>query len=321
MAKSKKAEKRSAPKKAAKRKPHSSEPYLKLADAIMHPAKDQAERVSKKLAASHEAMKKLFEKPDPSERTSYAMEGLKKLPKVKSKLVKMTQPELEAASKTAESKTVAKRGIKFEARYPERIPEKPPEPEPPKIEVTVRSIYYDGQFLPALCFRKPGALHVPCVCGDPINGIRKFTIAAQQHDKSTVLQHGYGNFAAPYSPERFATHMKRIAAAAPVAPEARTMLLPYCPDIPSGPAMPLYPDQEQPSDDGTGAAVRVTRKLNGARKAPAGPSRTDGKELIRALAASAKLPPEKVRAKLRAAGMRAPYTDEAACRKALGVKT
>ncbi len=201
------------------------------------------------------------------------------------------------------------------ARYPERVPKPAPEPEQPKVEITVRSVYYDGQFLPALCFRKPGAMHVPCVCGDSVGGVRKFTIPATQHDKSTILQHGYGNFAAPYTPERFANHMRRIASAAPVTPEARALLLPYCPDMPSGPtpaAMPPPDDEAQP----------VTRRIapgNGSR-APSGPARTSGKELIRALAAASKLPPEKVRAKLRAAGMRAPYTDETACRKALGVK-
>ena len=74
------------------------------------------------------------------------------------------------------------------ARYPERVPKKEKEPEP-KIEVSVRSVYHDGQYLPALCFRKPGGLHVPCVCGDSVLGVRKFTIQVMQHDKSTVLQH------------------------------------------------------------------------------------------------------------------------------------
>jgi hypothetical protein len=203
------------------------------------------------------------------------------------------------------------------AAYPERAPVKPPEPEAPKIEVTVRSVYYDGQFLPALCFRKPGALHVPCVAGDSVNGVRKFTIPASQHDKSTVLQHGYGAFAAPYTPERFAGHMKRVAAAAPVpvAPEARALLLPYCPDMPAGPVTDAQP---APDDEAQPVARRIAPG-NGSR-APSGPARTSGKELIRVLAAASKLPPEKVRAKLRAAGMRAPYTDETACRKALGVK-
>ena len=242
----------------------------------------------------------------------------KKAAKRKPTVVKLTKPELVAESKR--QKTPVLRGVKFEARYPERMPEKPPEPEPPKIEVSVRSVYYDGQFLPALCFRKPGALHVPCVCGDSVNGIRKFTVSASQHDKSTILEHGYGNFAAPYTPERFAGHMRRIAGAAPITPEARALLLPYCPDMPFGPAPTLFPDREQPSDDAPDdASPAPVRKLNGARKAPAGPLRTSGKELIRALAAAAKLAPEKVRAKLRAAGLRAPYTDEAACRKALGV--
>lgn len=196
---------------------------------------------------------------------------------------------------------------KGKPRYPKRPPDKPPEPEAPKVEITVRSIYYDGQFVPSLCFRRPGQQHVPCVAGDSINGIRKFTVPLTQHDKSTILEHGYGALAAPYSPERFASHMRRIATAAPISPEARTLLLPYAPDMPAG-----------PSTDAPPLTVPVAALR--APKAPSGPSRTGGKELIRALAASSGLPPEKVRAKLRAAGMRAPYVNEAECRKALGVK-
>lgn len=200
------------------------------------------------------------------------------------------------------------------ARYPERVPKPPPEPEP-KIEVTVRSIYHEGQYVPSLCFRKPGALHVPCVCGDPILGVRKFTVQAMQHDKSTVLEHGYGNFSAPYTPERFAAHMRTLAGAAPITSEARALLLPYAPDMPSGPAglpVPAAPGDAQP----------VARAIasGSPSRAPSGPGRTSGKELIRTLAEQSKLPPEKVRAKLRAAGLRAPYNDETACRKALGVK-
>jgi hypothetical protein len=231
-----------------------------------------------------------------------------------------------AKSKKVEKRSAPKKAAKLvrkakppevkAARYPERVPKKPPEPEAPKIEISVRSVYYDGQYLPAMCFRKPGALHVPCVAGDSVNGIRKFTIAAPQHDKSTVLQHGYGNFAMPYTPERFAAHMRRIAGAAPITPEARALLLPYCPDMPLGPSpaeLPPPADEAQP--------VRARMQPGNGSRAPSGPARTSGKELIRTLAAAAGLPPEKVRAKLRSAGMRAPYTDETACRKALGVKS
>jgi hypothetical protein len=281
MEKRKKVEKRSAPKKAAKRKSHSSEPYLKLADAIMHP------------------------------------EGREKPVKRKSTVVKMTKSELAEESK--QQKAPVLRGVKFEARYPERIPEKPPEPEAPKQEISVRNVYYGGQHLPALCFRKPGAMHVPCVCGDPIEGVRKFTIPSSQHDKSPIVQHGFGAFAAPYSPERFARHMRTLAAAAPVTPEARTMLLPFVPDMPSGPAaLPgsLTAPDAAPDDEAQPVARRIA---SGTRpKAPAGPSRTDGKELIKRLGAAYGLPPEKIRAKLRAAGLRAPYTDEAACVAKLG---
>jgi hypothetical protein len=228
---------------------------------------------------------------------------------------KMARMILDDKPKKTKSPTLVK------PSYPERVPDKPPEPEAPKMEVSVRNIYHEAQYMPALCFRKPGAMHVPCVVGDPIGGIRKFTIPAVHHDKSTVLQHGFGAFAGPYSPERFASHMRRLASSAAITPEARALLLPYAPDMPTGPAV-ASPDRE--TLGGTGidspdAAERATRKLYGARKAASGPNRTSGKELIRTLATVAKLPPEKVRAKLRAAGLRAPYTDETACRKALGV--
>lgn len=271
MAKAKKVEKRSAPKKAAKQ--------------------------SARLKFAEKELNRLF----------------KKEPAKAKRLVKMTKTEL--ADESKRQKAPVLRGVKFEARYPERVPEKPAEPEAPKIEVSVRNVYYDGQYLPALCFRKPGALHVPCVCGDPVNGIRKFTIAAPQHDKSTVLQHGYGAFAAEYTPERFASHMRTIASAAPITPEARAMLLPYCPDMPLGPA-----PAELPAPDDDTQPVRARMQPGNGSRAPSGPARTSGKELIRMLADAAKLPPEKIRAKLRAAGMRAPYTSEPECRKALGLK-
>lgn len=265
MAKAKKLEKRSAPKKAVKVVPKSKYQegdYAKLADAIMNGIPKPT-------------------KPQPPPKNAY--------------IEKMGKPRPTAVSK------------------------KPPEPEAPKIEITVRSVYYDGQFLPALCFRKPGAMHVPCVAGDSTTGVRKFTIPASQHDKSTVVQNGFGVLAVPYPPDLFAKNMRRIAAGAPVSPEARTLLLPYVPDMPLGPltvAVPA-PDPE---------ALPVPRRIasgTGSRpaaKAPSGPARTSGKELIRTLAAAAGLPPEKVRAKLRSAGMRAPYTSEADCKRALGLK-
>lgn len=290
MAKAKKVEKRSAPKKAAK------------------PVKFVCKECREGRCTVHGTPKKPVpkRKPDPE---GYA------------KLAHAIMHGDAGGKKPAKKEEPTRAEKRLAARYPERIPEKPPEPEAPKIEITVRSIYYDGQYLPALCFRKPGAMHVPCVAGDPVNGVRKFTVAAAQHDKSPIVQHGYGNFAAPYSPEKFAAHMRRIAAAAPITPEARTMLLPYCPDMPHGPAaLPVAIGAGAATPDDEAQPVRSRTQPGNGSRAPAGPARTSGKELIRTLAAAAKLPPEKVRAKLRAAGMRAPYTDEGACRKALGVK-
>lgn len=292
MAKAKKVEKRSTPKKAVKK------------GSVARAVEATQRKKSERLEFAEKELDRLF----------------KNEPGKAKRLVKLTKTELAEESK--QQKTPVLRGVKFEARYPEREPKKPPEPEAPKIEVTVRTVYYDGQYLPALCFRKPGALHTPCVSGDPVNGVRKFTIPASQHDKSTILQHGYGNFAAPYTPERFAGHMKKLVTELhnppiPVQPEARSLLLPYCPDMPAGPAALPGAIGATPDAEAQPVARRIASG-NGSR-APSGPVRTSGKELIRTLADASGLPPEKVRAKLRAAGMRAPYTDEAACRKALDV--
>lgn len=234
----------------------------------------------------------------------------------KAAVKKVSKPRLKVAEQAA--------AALFKPSSAKRVPKKEPPPEEPKIEVSVRSVYYDGQFLPALCFRKPGAQHVPCVAGTTVTGVWKFTIPVSQHDRSVVLQHGFGNFAAPYSAERFAAHMKTVATTVGIVPEARALLLPYCPDMPSGQSAQLtdtiaYDAAAAAQKELSGAADRVA--VTARSRPPSGPARTSGKELIRVLAAASGLPPEKVRAKLRAAGMRAPYTDEAGCRKALGVKS
>lgn len=214
---------------------------------------------------------------------------------------------------TKESQKLRKKVEQAKARYPERVPK---DESKPKILISVRNVYHDGQYLPALCFRSPGALHIPCVAGDPVTGVYKFTINAMQHDKSTILQRGYGNFATEYPPQVFADHMRRIAATAPITPEARTLLLPYAPDMPSGPGPATVPAP----GDGSQPVARAIASRTGSRAGVSGPGRTSGKDLIRALAEQTKLPPEKVRAKLRASGMRAPYVNEDECRKALGLK-
>src|SRR6478752_1975694 len=166
-----------------------------------------------------------------------------------------------------------------------------PIPEAPKIQVSVRTVYYDGQWLPALCFRASDAKRVPAVCGDSILGIRRIEIDVLAHDKAEPVTHGYGNMAAPYPPERFAAHMRKLAQSAPVEPGARSLLLPLVPDFPLGrasDALAAIPTEtSEPS---------TTRALSAPKK-PAGPARTDGKDLIRALSAELNLPPEKVRAK------------------------
>lgn len=197
-------------------------------------------------------------------------------------------------------------------RYPEREPKPAPKPEEPKLQVSVRTVYYDGQHLPALCFRAADAKKVPCVIGDPVSGIRRIEIDVHAHDKAEPLVYGYGAMAAPYTPERFTLHMKKLAANAPVEAAARSLLLPYAPDFPVG----RQSDALAASDTETSEPST----LSAPKKPKSGPARTDGKDLIRALSAELNLPPEKLRAKLRAAGLRAPYTDESAVRKALGGK-
>lgn len=204
-----------------------------------------------------------------------------------------------------------------------------PEPEAPKVEVSVRNVYHDDQHVPALCFRTPGKNIVPAVVGDTLLGVRVIHISVVRHDKASPVTHGYGNYATSYTPERFAAHMKRyVLARAPITAEARTMLLPYAPDMPHGSPLPELPPSAsgssllgpymQPDSERPGIA-RDGYGLQRSQPRP-GPSRTCGKELIRSLSSATGLPPEKVRAKLRAAGMRAPYTNEEECRKALGVK-
>lgn len=185
-------------------------------------------------------------------------------------------------------------------------PKPPPEPEAPKVEISVRRVYHEDQWTPALCFRYPGAPLVPAVVGDPIAGVRLIRVTGYHHDKCSLVPHGPG----PYPVPRFLARMRELARVA-ITPEARTLLLPHVPDIASGPDPATLP----PSDP----AARPVAARAPSSKAPVGPSRTSGKELIRTLAEAAKLPPEKVRAKLRASGLRAPYVDEQACRKALGL--
>jgi hypothetical protein len=206
---------------------------------------------------------------------------------------------------------------KRRAKALETKPAPPPEPVKPKVEITVRTIYHDGQHVPALCFRTPEDPHVPAIIGDSVLGVRHLSITAKQCDKATPVEHG--PLKIPYPVERFTAHMKRLAASAPVTREARALLLPLVPDMPSGYTPPERIEPQAATDPGSTDAPPA-RTLSKPASVRSGPSRTCGKELIRALADASKLPPEKVRAKLRSSGMRAPYTDEAACRKALGLK-
>ena len=224
-----------------------------------------------------------------------------------------------------------------------KIQPKPLEIEPPikkahpLLTVDVRSIYYDGQYLPGLCFHSMGTPVAQVVVGSTVEGIRHFEINERHYSKSDLIEHGLGILRKPYPIELFAKHMRTLALnGVPVDDAAYGLLAPLIPDMP----MPKKEDPWLSADEATEKAVAaraarpapspapkpaqlaadVTVPRMPARMLAPGAYRTSGKELVRELAANAKLPPEKVRAALRAAGLRAPYTDAAACRKALGIK-
>lgn len=205
----------------------------------------------------------------------------------------------------------------------------------PQLDVTVRTIRHEDQFVPALCFRlSTDQSHATAIVGDRIGGIRAVRLSIREHDRADLTQHGHGTLAGPYPVALFARHMHTLAHnGATLTSEARELLTPLVPS-------PL-PTHSPPPDDPLGIAATL-RRVQTAKPRPAvqdpdppqrpverpkapktpqaalhGPSRLAGKELIRMLADEFGLPSEKVRAKLRAAGLRAPYTDEAACRKAM----
>jgi hypothetical protein len=190
-----------------------------------------------------------------------------------------------------------------------------------KTEVSVRDVYHDGQFLPALCFRKHGQPQVPALCGDQISGIRLFHIDVPTHDKSAPTMHGPSGLRAPYPVERFLAHMNKLAAdGAPIASDALQQLAralhPFPVARPHAIAAPPDAAERLPA---TGRRPDAANAPSAAVRSPNGANRTDGKELIRELSRVSGLPPEKVRAKLRASGLRAPYVDPDACRKAMAV--
>lgn len=203
------------------------------------------------------------------------------------------------------------------------IMQKPISPPEEKKEISVRSIYYDGQHLPALCFRTQRNL-VPCLCGNHIEGIRLFDIDLATHDRAALVMHGPSGLRTPYPVDRFLAHMNKLVAdGAPISDGALQAL---------GRALHPFPvARPHAIAAATDAADRLpaTGRRPDAENAPTKPvqppvarltpNRTDGKELIRELSRVSGLPPEKVRAKLRASGLRAPYTDPAACRKAMAV--
>lgn len=196
-------------------------------------------------------------------------------------------------------------------------------PEEPKTEISVRSVYHDGQFLPALCFRLTTSKTVPCIAGDRM-GINLFEIDALTHDKAEIVMHGPESLRIPYPTDRFLAIMNKLVAnGAMISSEALAALQRALHPFPvarphalasaaaaasTGPAaMPRPVPENAPGKPVQPPASRLT------------PNRTDGKALIYELSRESSLPPEKVRAKLRASGLRAPYVDPVACRAAMKV--
>lgn len=195
--------------------------------------------------------------------------------------------------------------------------------EPPKTEISVRSVYHDGQFLPALCFRSVDKKIVPCLAGDRM-GINLFEIDVISHDKSALVMHGPESLRVPYSTDRFLAFMNKLVAdGAAISTDAlaamQRALYPFPVARPH--AVPArYPhDASGPATDARPDPVNAPGKPVRSAATHTGPQRTDGKELIRELSRVSGLPPEKVRAKLRASGLRAPYVDPVACREAMKV--
>lgn len=196
---------------------------------------------------------------------------------------------------------------------PKNLVKKPKPPPPPKIDISVRTIYHDGQHLPALCFRHHEPDSAKAVIGDSIVGIRALPLGIREHD----LYHPVEYHGQPYPIQRFADTMLAYAkGGVPVTQDARALLKPLV-ELPET----TIPDLPSHLQDVRSVIKRGERMLKEGIPVRMGSLRTSGKELIKELAVKTKLPPEKVRAKLRDAGLRAPYTDSAACHKALGVKT
>lgn len=197
-------------------------------------------------------------------------------------------------------------------------------PEEPKTEVSVRNVYYDGHFIPALCFRVVGAKRVPCIAGDRNDGVRLFELDAIAHDKSDPVLHGPQSLRVPYPVDRFLAFMNKLVAdGAAVTADAlaalQRALYPFPVARPH--ALSSAPDAREPLPATVAPPVRENAPGKPVQPpvAKLSPQRTDGKQLIYDLSREFGLPVEKVRAKLRASGMRAPYVDPVACRKAMRV--
>lgn len=205
----------------------------------------------------------------------------------------------------------------------------PPKPEPPKVEISVRNVYHDGQYLPALCFRNSLESIVPAISGDRM-GIKLFSVSTHAHDKAAPVLHGPSGFQVAYPVERFLAHMNKLVSdGATITADAleamRRLLHPFPVALPH--ALQAAADVAErlavaiPRPVAENAPSEAVRKLPSGPRAVSGskPNRTDGKQLIYELSRESGLPPEKVRAKLRLSGLSAPYTDPISCRKAMKV--
>jgi hypothetical protein len=197
--------------------------------------------------------------------------------------------------------------------------------EETKTEVTIRNIYHDGQYAPALCIRTAGDRNVPCIFADVISGIRVTMLSVQTHDKSEpVMFHG-----APYPLNRHFTYLAHTARSYPCTPEAHRILSALIPDFPPA----RTPEEVRATGE---AELNETprpkrrKRPNGATppetgsddepepEAPKTAPKSGSPTIIGALCAELGLDPAKARAALRKAGLSAPYTDEEKIRSVLG---
>lgn len=214
------------------------------------------------------------------------------------------------------------------------------------MESSVRYVQLENAgFKPALCFRGKKVAH--CLINDE-SRIRVIEISLPDHDKAGIVK----RLGHDYMPKAFADAMKKVGERKAMTKRAvellahgselddETVLPPDEVDAERDigivlpefmlPVAPSKAPPEKPSP----ARIRAPRRVDppkqpaqtvtppvAAPKAPkAAKAKQGGKTLVSVLAAELGIAEQPCRVKLRAAGLRAPYDDEAKMRKALGLK-